>query len=110
MSEDPGVKCDQGKRDYSLMPWGSVEEVQKVLDFGAKKYARDNWKRVPFAKSRYFAAALRHIVQEWWVEGSKQDGESSCHPLAHAICCLLFLMEFDREGYPQDSKKPEDSS
>jgi hypothetical protein len=99
----PGTKLDKGKPDFSLLPWDSIEEVVKVLDFGAKKYSKDNWRKVKFAKCRYFAAAVRHIITEWWVHGRTKDEESGYHPLAHAICCLLFLMEFDKGGYPDDN-------
>ena len=30
-----GMKFDDGKRDYTLLPWGGVEEIVKVLEFGA---------------------------------------------------------------------------
>jgi hypothetical protein len=51
-----GRKFDAGKPDYTLLPWASVEEIVKVLDFGAKKYARDNWRHVDNAENRYLAA------------------------------------------------------
>ena len=56
-----GQKFDSGKPDYSLLPWDAVEDVVRVLDFGAKKYARDNWKLVEDHKNRYLAAAFRHL-------------------------------------------------
>ncbi len=100
---EQGLKHDKGKPDFSLLPWESIEEVVKVMDFGAKKYQRDNWRQVKHAKCRYFAAAVRHIITEWWVHGRTKDEESGYHPLAHAVCCLLFLMEFDRSRYPDDN-------
>ncbi len=32
-----GRKYDTGKPDYTLLPWDAVEEIVKVLDFGARK-------------------------------------------------------------------------
>ena len=89
MSE--GVKYDQEKPDYSLVPFGAMDQVVKVLTYGAKKYDRFNWEKVE--SRRYQAAALRHISA--YMQGEKIDPESGVNHLAHAICSLLFLTDFD---------------
>jgi len=88
-----GVKYDEGKTMWSLVPWPQFKHVADVLTFGVKKYAPDNWKIVDDAKRRYFEAAHRHIYA--WLTGEIKDPESGHPHLAHAICCLLFLMWFD---------------
>lgn len=88
-----GVKADSTKPRFSLLPWASVLEVVKVLEFGAAKYAEDNWQKVPDASRRYFDAAMRHMVA--WREGETLDPESGFHHLAHATCCLLFMLWFE---------------
>jgi hypothetical protein len=88
-----GVKYDVAKLRYSLIPLGSLQEVVKVLEFGAKKYAPDNWKYVDDAEARYWDAAMRHIVA-YKIE-DKADSETGLSHLAHAISCLLFLINFD---------------
>lgn len=92
-----GVKHDQGKPDWTLLPFDALEEVVKVLDFGAQKYSRDNWQKVEPHRERYGAAALRHFVA--WFNGETIDKESGRHHLACAVCCLLFLLWHDlRDG------------
>ena len=91
-----GRKDDKGKLDWSLLPFSSVEDILKVLEYGAKKYERDNWKRVPNAVHRYQAAFFRHAVA--YLNGEKDDPESGLSHLAHAACCLLFLIWFDKNG------------
>lgn len=87
-----GMKFDQDKPRYELLPVGPIEETVKVLTAGAKKYEAWNWKKVVAEKpERYYAAALRHIFA-WW-RGETQDPETGLHHLAHAMCCLIFLME-----------------
>ncbi len=56
-TNEAGRKHDAGKADYSLLPFEALEQVVRVLDFGANKYGRDNWKRVENAEHRYSAAA-----------------------------------------------------
>jgi len=90
-----GAKYDQDKPQWDLLPWEPVAEVVAVLTLGAKKYSPDNWLKVPDHRRRYFAAALRHIMA-WWC-GQKNDAETGLHHLAHAICCLLFLMGRERK-------------
>jgi hypothetical protein len=88
-----GVKYDAGKPRLSLLPWSSVLTVVEVLEFGARKYAVDNWQRVDNAPARYADAALRHIVAR--LQGERDDDESGLPHLAHAATCLLFWMWFD---------------
>lgn len=88
-----GRKYDSNKPRYSLLPENTVLNVVQVLEYGAVKYEPGNWKHVPDARTRYYDAAMRHI-DDWW-NGSEIDEESSLPHLAHAICCLLFLLWFD---------------
>ena len=88
-----GRKFDGDKLEFGLLPPLALEEVVRVLTFGAKKYERGNWQKVPESKRRYFDAMERHI---WaWKKGEKLDTESGIHHLAHAMCCLMFLYEHD---------------
>lgn len=93
LAEGVGAKHDGGKLRYSLLPKGTITEVLKVLEFGAKKYAPDNWMKVYNAQTRYYDAALRHITA--WHEGEKFDQETGVSHIAHALCCLHFLMWFE---------------
>lgn len=89
-----GMKYDDKKRRYSLLPSGVVNDVVDVLEFGARKYAVDNWKHVDNGYVRYYDAALRHI--DAWYSGERYDDDSKQHHLAHAICCLMFLLWKDK--------------
>lgn len=95
--QDPskGLKFDNGKRRASLLPTGVLNIVIDVLELGAKKYALNNWQKVENGRTRYYDAALRHI-DAWW-NGQSHDQESGLHHLAHAICCMMFLMWLDKE-------------
>ena len=94
-----GIKYDKDKPDYSLIPPFALDDVVKVLTFGAKKYDRNNWKLLENLDDRYFAAAQRHIWQ--LKKGQLFDEETGVHHAAHAIACLMFILEF---YYLQQSK------
>ncbi len=89
-----GVKHDQGKRRWTLLPWRELGDVVDVLMHGAAKYPEaDNWKRVE--PHRYRDALLRHVLA--YLEGEAKDPETGKPHLSHAICCALFLAWFDTE-------------
>lgn len=91
---EQGRKADSGKPRLSLLPWRAVSQIVDVLEFGAAKYEPNNWKHVPNARQRYFDAAMRHLLA-WW-DGERLDTESGLPHLAHAGCCILFLLWADK--------------
>jgi hypothetical protein len=95
-AREKGMKFDDGKLDYTLVPWDGMDEVVKVLEFGAKKYARDNWKKVENANTRYLAAAFRHLIHH--NNGEAADPETGISHLAHATCCMLFLLALEKQN------------
>jgi hypothetical protein len=86
-----GVKYDQDKPRWSLLPMDLIEATVKVLTDGAKKYADNNWKYVRPFRERYYDALMRHIMA--WNQGEEFDPESGLPHLAHAMCCMVFLHE-----------------
>jgi hypothetical protein len=75
-----------------------------VLAFGAQKYAEHNW-RNGFAWSRPLSAAMRHITA--FNAGEDTDPESGLSHLAHAACCIMFLLEFEKtHPHLDDRYKP----
>ena len=98
-----GKKFDQGKTEWDLLPLGPVEEVVKVLMHGREKYGRDNWQLVDNPIRRYYAAAQRHLAAFRRARFDTKDpydaidAESKLHHLAHAACCILFLLWHERK-------------
>lgn len=92
MTELGGIKHDTDKTRYDLLPFLALEEVAKVLTFGAKKYDDWNWSK-GFKFSRVISAMFRHLTA--WVTGQDKDPETGLSHLAHAACCVLFLLTFE---------------
>ena len=96
-----GFKADSGKLQWSLLPLRLLEPVVRVLMFGARKYAPANWKHVLDPLDRYYDATIRHVTA--WQAGEQADLETGESHLAHAICCLLFMLWHeakDQRGRP----------
>lgn len=103
-----GVKFDAGKPRWSLLPWGAVRHIVDVLTYGAKKYADNNWMKVPEWKDRYDSALERHLVA--WRSGEWLDPETKMPHLAHAGACLLFLLSLEVENGPNPAQVSNDLS
>lgn len=95
--EKKGIKYDNGKLQWHLLinkdTINAIEEVVKVLQFGAQRYDDHNWIHVAEEDTkniRYFNAAMRHTAAH--IKGEKTDEDSGLHPLAHKICDDLFQL------------------
>ena len=86
-----GTKHDHGKPILGAVPPHAELAVGRVLTFGAEKYARGNWDRVEDHENRYMDAALRHLNAHR--RGELTDSESGESHLAHAACCILFMLD-----------------
>ena len=87
----PAWKGDAGKVRLDLLPFAALEDVARVLEFGAKKYQPQGWRRVEDGHGRYVRAALRHLHAH--AGGEVLDAESGLPHLAHAACSILFALE-----------------
>ncbi len=87
------IKFDQDKLPLHLLSTEALNQTAAVLKFGADKYAAHNWRK-GFQWSRPMSAALRHITA--FNAGEDCDPESGLSHLAHAMCCIMFLLEFQK--------------
>ena len=98
-----GRKDDSGKLPWSLLPSDAVEEVVKVLGYGAKRYTERNWEK-GVLYSRVFDAMMRH---SWaWFRGENNDKDSGITHLAHAVCDGLFLLAYIKRKMTKFDDRP----
>lgn len=95
------IKHDGNKIPLHLLSTEAMNQTAAVLAFGAEKYAEHNW-RNGFAWSRPLSAALRHITA--FNAGEDRDPESGLSHLAHAACCIMFLLEFEKTHQHLDDR------
>lgn len=96
-----GYKADHDKPDMSLISAVAMKKLAQVLTAGKKKYTAHNW-RAGMKWSRCIAAALRHIFA--YVGGENLDPETGLSHLAHAFCCLMFLLEYEETHKENDDR------
>ena len=100
-SKPEGRKDDTDKLPWHLLPSESVEAILQVMQFGADKYGERNWEK-GMAWSRVFSALMRHMWA-WW-RGEPHDAETGYSHLAHAGCCILFLLSYEINGMGDDNR------
>lgn len=96
-----GVKYDQHKIRWDLVPYDAVNEIAKVLTFGAAKYAARNWEK-GMDWSRAYGAAMRHLTR--WFHGQDKDKETGLTHLASAGCCIFFLLAWEMRQVGEDDR------
>ena len=100
--ENKALKNDRldGKLMWELLPIEPIEEIVKILTYGAHKYAPNSWQKLDNGINRYYAALLRHLFA--WRKGEVVDKESNINHLSHAITNLMFLLYLTNENNKKD--------
>lgn len=88
---NPKTVYGMSKPGIEGVPTAPLFEVGEVMRLGIRKYGLTNWRHDPVSASVYYNAAMRHIMS-WW-DGQNMDSESGQHHLAHAVACLLIILD-----------------
>ena len=87
------VKFDNDKVDWMILPYDALEEIIKVMEFGARKYARGNFASGEGLEyTRVLNSLMRHILA--FSRGEDLDPETGISHMAHAGCNVLFLLHY----------------
>ena len=87
-NENLAMRYNQNKPKFSLLDLNSLIPCVEVLEFGAKKYARDNWKK-GLIVTEILDSMMRHISA--LQNGEIIDPESGLSHIGHIQCNALFL-------------------
>jgi hypothetical protein len=96
---------DEGKPNIQRIPYEALAEIATVFDYGAKKYGSYSQFKLGMAWMRLAGSSLRHIYR--WIAGEDIDPESKCSHLAHAACCIIMLIYYEKH-HPQLDDRKED--
>ena len=116
---EQALRYNEGKTQWSLLPWDQLESMIKVLEYGAHKYSvfqddkgnlvkgkditvndskalklissgRDNWKK-GFPINELWDSNLRHTRS--LMTGEILDKESGLPRIGHILCNIVFLSD-----------------
>lgn len=94
-----GARFNSGKRQLSFileMP-NAIASVAEVLEYGATKYDRNNYKR-GLIESELLDSTLRHLSSAFNNLPDDTDEESGLDHYAHAATNLMMLLELKANG------------
>ena len=81
----------------SLVPPIAIKQIADVMTYGATKYGAHNWTN-GIMYSRLLNALHRHLNSWENPYEPDEDSETGLSHLAHAACCLCFLLHFEAIG------------
>ena len=102
-----GVKKDEGKLRYDLLPPRPLEELVRVYGIGAAKYGDYNYLR-GMKWGRVISALYRHM--EAWRRGEERDQVDGQLHLSSVAWCAFTLMEYVFRGIGEDDRQIESVS
>lgn len=96
-----GLKYDADKPSMELLDPYALEEMARVLGYGAKKYEEFNWKK-GIEWGRVLGAVLRHTMA--YMRGEDNDPETGINHMAHVAVNAMFLVWFAKNRKEYDNR------
>ncbi len=101
--KETALRYNEGKAQWSLVHFKSLLPMVKVMEFGAKKYAPDNWKK-GMDRRRLLESAQRHLAA--LMDGEDIDPETGLSHMGHVMCNAMFFnyhFVIDKPDEPKQS-------
>jgi NTP pyrophosphatase (non-canonical NTP hydrolase) len=89
---EKAMRFNQGKPDWTQVDFKAMEPMIRVLEFGAKKYAKGNWRK-GLSKESCLNSLQRHVGEliDAVNKGQEEtDHESGLHLIGHIMCNCMF--------------------
>ena len=81
------LRYNEGKPKWSLVHYDSLIPMIRVLEFGAEKYEKENWKKELDLKE-ILESMQRHLAK--LMDGEEFDSESGISHMGHIQCNAMF--------------------
>lgn len=88
---EPATRFDAGKIPYHLFPLDAYEEICRVMQFGAQKYAERNWEQ-GMSWSRVARSMFSHFIA--MCRGEQIDPESNLPHASHMAWNAIVLLAY----------------
>ena len=95
------LRYNEGKLKWSMVHYQSLAPLVRVLMYGEKKYARDNWKK-GLNREEILDSMMRHLTA--LIDGQEIDPESGEHHIGHIMCNCMFYSYFNVGSEGKSSK------
>jgi hypothetical protein len=82
VTNDKGGKQSKVSYGFHLIDSDAILSLAEVLQYGASRYARDNWRKIP--SEEHFNHMMIHYYA--WISGDKTDDH-----MGHFFCRAMML-------------------
>jgi hypothetical protein len=96
------LRYNKHKRRWALVDFDSLEDMVKVLEFGANKYSDNNWKK-GLKTTEIAESLMRHLFT--YLQGEDIDTESNLSHTGHILCNAMFLAYMMKNKPEFDSRE-----
>lgn len=96
------MHMSKGKAPLADLPWLALVWVAKVIQYGAWKYARNDWWKGMKWVEEISNSLERHFAK--WILGEDIDDESGLPHLAHLATDILYLFTWTLIGVGVDDR------
>jgi hypothetical protein len=96
------LRYNSDKLNWSLIDFDSLEDMVKVLEFGANKYSADNWKK-GLPRTEIIESLLRHTFA--YLQGEDNDKDSGLSHTGHILCNAMFLSYMHKYNPKSDDRR-----
>ncbi len=90
--QNKGLRYNEGKPKWGLVHFKSLEPMVRVLEYGAKKYSPDNWKK-GLDKREILECMMRHLAAI--MDGEDIDPETGITHMGNIQCNAMFYNYFN---------------
>jgi len=102
VDNNPKSLAAKDKLKMSVVPVEALKELARVMNNGADKYGKLNWRKDGITTSTYYDAIERHLMA--WFTGEDMDPDSGLHPLAHIAASCLIVMDAELHNTLTDDR------
>ena len=84
---EQSLRYNEGKPQWRYIDWKSLEPMVKVMEYGASKYAPENWRK-GLNTTEVLESLARHLFA--LMNGEEIDPESGQLHIGHIFCNAMF--------------------
>ena len=96
---DKAMRFNEGKLQWSLVHYKSLEPLVRVMMYGAKKYAPENWKN-QMDRQQILNSMMRHVAA--LIDGEQIDAESQELHIGHIMANAMFWQYHNEQWFPKE--------
>ena len=102
LKDNQALRYNEGKLQWSMIDFKSLEGMVKVLEMGAQKYSRNNWK-LGMPVTQVCESLMRHLFA--FMSGEDKDPESGESHMSHVLVNAMFVEYIMKERSEFDDRK-----